>query len=218
MTVLSSVQQIVKPRNQWWFKSTSRLVTAIDPAIGQKRTSCYTGIVTLGWDISVEQPVIWVVDARQGHWKPTQTLDQAYTAYTTYEPDDVVIEAVAFQYVFVDLQVERSANRDYSMRLHPIEPQTYGKHKGVRLTKTAKFFQQKRVAFDPKSVMQGKLIEQIVTFDGKENSQTDLMDAFCLALNHLDSRHKPMRKGQNTDEYEPVRVQGRVVSYRKRIL
>lgn len=209
--------QTVKPRRAWWFKSTSRLVTGIDPAIGQKQKSCKTGMVTVGWDISEEEPVLWVVDARQGHWKPTTVLDQAHTVYTAYEPDDMVIEDVAFQYVFVSLQQERSANRDYSMRLTPVPPMQYGKTKGMRLARTAKFFQQKRVAFDGKSVMQQKLIEQLVTFSDKENSQTDLMDAFCMAVNHLASRHRPMRKGQNTDEFEPVRVQGRVVGYRKRI-
>ncbi len=216
MTELSFVQQIIKPRSQWWFKSTSRLVTAIDPAIGQQKKSCFTGVVTLGWDISVEEPVIWVVDARQGHWKPTQVLDQAYIVHTAYEPDDVIIESVAFQYVFVSLHQERAANRDYSMRLHPIEPQIYGKTKGMRLVKTAKFFQQKRVAFDPKSVMQQKLIEQIVTFSGKEDGQTDLMDAFCMALNHLDMKHKPRRMGVDTGQFEPIYKQGRVVGWRKK--
>jgi len=217
MIVKSSAQlrEDVQPRNAWWFKSTSRLVTAIDPAIGQKRTSCYTGMVTVGWDISVEEPVIYVIDARQGHWKPTSVLDNAYTVFTAYEPDDVIIESVAFQYVFVSLQQERSANRDYGMRLHPIEPQLYGKTKGTRLAKTAKFFQQKRVAFDSKSVMQQKLIEQIVTFSDKENSQTDLMDAFCLALNHLSTKYKPRRIGANTSQFEPIRKHGRVIGYRK---
>jgi hypothetical protein len=173
-------------------------------------------MVTLGWDISVEQPVIWVVDARQGHWKPPTVLDQAHTIHVAYEPDDVIIEAVAFQYVFVSLQQERSANRDYDMRLAPLEPQLYGKTKGMRLARTAKFFQQKRVAFDPKSVMQQKLIEQIVTFSGKEGEQTDLMDAFCMALNHLDMKYKPRRIGTNTGQFEPIRKQGRVVGWRKR--
>ena len=213
--ILIPSMELVQPRRAIWFKSAFCAVTGIDPAISERGRSCYTAIVTVGWDVSIETPTLYVLDARQGHWKPTQTLETAYTVYVAYEPNELVIETVAFQEVFLDLQREMSSNRDCAMPLRGIDANLYGKDKQIRLSKTAKFFQQNRIAFDGKSVTQQKLIEQIVTYS--RGDTCDLMDAFCMAVNHLAIRHRPMRKGQNTDEFEPVRVQGRVVGYRKRV-
>lgn len=213
--ILIPSMELVQPRKALWFKGTFRAVTAIDPAVSKKKRSCYTAIVTVGWDISIETPTLYVLDARQGHWKPTPVLDQAYSAYVTYEPQEVLMESTAFQEVFIDLWREMASNRDCTMPLRGIEADRYGKDKTMRLAKTAKFYQQNRVAFDGRSATQQKLIEQIITYT--DGNICDLMDACCIAVNHLATRHKPMRKGQNTDEFEPVRVQGRVVGYKKRV-
>ena len=196
-----------------WHKPHFHCIAAIDPAISEKERSCYTAIVTVGWDTSFAHPPIYVLDARQGHWKPTAVLEQAYSVSMTYHPDKVLIEDVAFQTVFVDLWREMASNRDCDMPLLGEKP-IKGTDKLTRLSMTAKYFRDPyRVLFDDRSVTSQKLIEQIVTYS--KGNTCDLMDAFAMAVNHLTTRYKPGAAWRQHGRSEPVYRRGRIVGYRE---
>jgi predicted phage terminase large subunit-like protein len=71
-----------------------KAVTAIDPAISQKKHGDFSAIVTLASDAKRNR---YVLDARRGRWGVDELIDQVFEVYRTYKPARVGLETVMFQ-------------------------------------------------------------------------------------------------------------------------
>lgn len=113
-----------------WLRYTTQIPTNvhtfgfIDPAIGQKKNSDYTGISI----ISVDANKNWYLRlASRYRLTPTQIVEKAFELCQQYQLDALGVEAVAYQEALIYLISEEMVKRD---RFIPI--------KDVKRTKTAK--------------------------------------------------------------------------------
>lgn len=197
-----------------WDSRSFAKVAGIDPATGDSDRSCHSAIVTVGWNKRYDKPSIWVLDARQGRgWKGVEILENAYAVHMKYICDQIWYESIGFQDYLSELWVEKEATRSMSMPLMAYRVQTHGRDKGARLAKTARFFRERRVKFNRNCPMQQRLIEQILTY--KKGEESDLMDAFCIAVNQLAGQYPPgnMKNTFVTPNY--IRHHGRIVGVRR---
>jgi predicted phage terminase large subunit-like protein len=79
---------------EWPPKKPYRCVTAIDPAISQKKHGDYSAIVTVAQDIDLNR---YVVDARRGRWGIDELIDQVFDVYRLYKPVRIGLETLVFQ-------------------------------------------------------------------------------------------------------------------------
>jgi predicted phage terminase large subunit-like protein len=83
-----------------WFRfyttlpEVMRCVTAIDPAISQKKHGDYSAIVTVAQDRAYNR---YVVDARRGRWGIDELIDNVFDVYRRWKPVRVGLETVMFQ-------------------------------------------------------------------------------------------------------------------------
>lgn len=71
-----------------------KCVTAIDPAISQKKHGDYSAIVTVAADTNRNR---YVVDARRGRWGVDELIDHVFEVYRTWKPVKVGLETIMFQ-------------------------------------------------------------------------------------------------------------------------
>lgn len=89
----------------------------IDPAIGQNKTSDYTGIVV----IDVDSDGNWFVRvARRERCTPTQIVDLVFTLNDEFQPRSIGIESVAYQKALIYLVSEEMGKRQKVVPLKEI--------------------------------------------------------------------------------------------------
>lgn len=71
-----------------------KCVTAIDPAISQKKHGDYSAIVTVATSSDRDR---YVVDARRGRWGIDELIDQVFEVYRSWGPVRIGLETVVFQ-------------------------------------------------------------------------------------------------------------------------
>ncbi len=110
-----------------WFKYYTTLpdrvytFAMIDPAIGQKKTSDYTGIVVVSVDIDGN----WYIrQARRERMTPTQIVDICFQIQTEYKTMGIGIECVAYQQALIYMLAEETRRRQIVLPIKEINPPT----------------------------------------------------------------------------------------------
>ncbi len=110
-----------------WFKYYTVLpdrvynFAMIDPALGQKKTSDYTGIVVVSVDIDTN----WYVRiAKRERLTPTQIVDLCFKIQTEYKTLGIGIECVAYQQSLIYMLAEETKRRKISLPIKEIYPPT----------------------------------------------------------------------------------------------
>jgi len=93
----------------------------IDPAIGQKKTSDYTGIVIVSVDIDAN----WYVRlAKRERMTPTQIVDLCFKIQKEYNTMGIGIECIAYQQALMYMLSEETKRRKIMLPLKEINPPT----------------------------------------------------------------------------------------------
>jgi predicted phage terminase large subunit-like protein len=71
-----------------------RCVTAIDPAISQKKHGDFSAIVTVA---TLSDRTRYVVDARRGRWGVDELIDHTFEVFRQWKPSRIGLETVMFQ-------------------------------------------------------------------------------------------------------------------------
>lgn len=166
----------MKSVDQWW--RPYDIVSMIDPASGQQERNCESAIVTVGGLHRSDRDEIYVLDARAGHWKDLELLNQMYLVHDIYHPDHVGIESATHQQWMVTMS-QLSQDRPADFRLRPHNSLLHGRKKKHRLQKAADWI--RNVRFKKGCSIQDRLVDQLVTY--REGDKFDLGDAFCMAVN-----------------------------------
>ena len=66
----------------------------VDPAISQKQEADYTAITVTGMDKNRD---IYLLDYAQGHWSPSEIINQIFLKHGQWKPQDTGLESVGFQ-------------------------------------------------------------------------------------------------------------------------
>lgn len=110
-----------------WFKLYTVLperyytFAMIDPAIGQKKTSDYTGITV----VSVDMEGSWYVRiAKRERLTPTQIVDLCFKIQTEYKCMGIGVEAVAYQEALIYMLSEEMKRRKIMLPIKEIRPPT----------------------------------------------------------------------------------------------
>lgn len=110
-----------------WFRFWERLpqqtiaVTAIDPALSQKKHGDFSAIVTVAADAERNR---YVVDARRGRWGVDELIDHIFQVAAVWKPVRIGLEAVAFQRVLVHPIREAMRRHGVSLPLVELQPST----------------------------------------------------------------------------------------------
>lgn len=196
-------------RDKWWYKFD--IVSMIDPASSQEGRNCESAIVTVAGEHKTKRSEIYVLDARCGHWKDTEVLNQMYMLHELYEPDHIGIESVAFQQTFVTL-TEMSTDRPAGFSLTPHSSMVHGRKKRHRLVKAANYIHL--VRFLRGDEVQNRLIDQLVTFQGKSSDRFDLGDAFCMAINEYMRLYPPGYESKSVKKFDYIYRHGQIIGHR----
>lgn len=118
-----------------WLKTYTELPTnkftfaMIDPAIGQNKSSDYTGIVILDTDVDRK----WYVRvAKRERLTPTEIVNLTFEIYDKYQPRVIGVESVAYQKALIYLIAEQMQVRDKFIPLKEITRPT-DKRKETRI-------------------------------------------------------------------------------------
>lgn len=153
-------------------ESRLKMLTTVDPAIGEKAKNDYTAIVTCYHDYDGN---IWVVDARYGHWNVERQVEEICKVAERYKPNRIGIEDVAYQRT-----LQQWVRREFSMRKIRVGVE------GLKSNKQAKEFRINRLQPVAQRgqlhINQGQheLFKQLVEFP--ESKHDDILDALAYQL------------------------------------
>jgi phage terminase large subunit-like protein len=110
-----------------WFKYYNTIpertftFAMIDPAIGQKKTSDYTGISIVSVDIDTN----WYIRvAKRERFTPTQIVDHCFKIQTEFNTLGIGVEAVAYQEALIYMLSEEMKRRKIMLPIKAIRPPT----------------------------------------------------------------------------------------------
>jgi predicted phage terminase large subunit-like protein len=153
-----------------------RCVTAIDPAISQKKHGDFTAIVTLGTDTKRN---IYCADARRGKWGIDEMIDNVFEVHRTWKSQRVGLESVMFQKAL--MYPFREAMRRENVRMNLVELRPSSQiSKEARIMSLHEYFANGSIWLNKNH---RELLAEIRGFPAIVHD--DLLDAFSYALQML---------------------------------
>lgn len=186
-----------------WFKQYKSLpervfnFAMIDPAIGQKKTSDYTGIIV----ISVDTDGNWYVRvANRERLTPTQIVNKCFEIQSEFKCMGIGVEAVAYQEALIYMLSEEMTRRKIVLPIKPIRPPT-DRTKEARIRSLVPRYEWSRIFHNTGLY---DLESELLTFP--RSSHDDLSDALS-ALDELvtypsKEKEKDERPNPNDPGYE----------------
>lgn len=182
------------PRNDRDEVQPVKCVTAIDPAISQKKHGDYSAIVTVATDLERNR---YVVDARRGRWGVDELIDHVFDVFRTWKPVKVGLETTMFQKAL--LYPFREAMRRESVNLPLVELRPSSKvTKEGRIQALHEFFANGSVWL---SKLHTDLLAELRGWPAV--SHDDMLDALAYAMQMLVYPSQEMARGyMNTMSFE----------------
>lgn len=116
----------------------------IDPAIGQKKTSDYTGIVV----VSVDTEANWYLKlAKRARLKPTEIVKTVFDIQVAFQCQAIGVESVAYQEALLYMIDEESRRRGVVIPVIGVKPPT-DKTKETRILALVPRFEWGRILID----------------------------------------------------------------------
>lgn len=142
----------------------------IDPAIGQKKTSDYTGIVVVDVDVDGN----WYLKvAKRQRLKPTEIVNQIFALQSEFKCNSIGVETVAYQEALLYMLSEEMRRRDVVLPVTGVKPPT-DKTKEMRILALVPRFEWQRI-----SIAQGLHDFETEYSQFPRGSHDDLMDALA---------------------------------------
>jgi len=148
-----------------------KIILSVDPAISEKDTADYTGIIVGGKGIDDN---IYIFDFTNKHLSFNKQKEEIYRLNNKWSPNQVVIENVAFQAALI-----QELKRESGLNVVDIKPT---RDKTARLMQVSGFFESNRVHFLKN---QNVLIDQLIQFPDAKND--DLVDSITYFLYQMRS-------------------------------
>ena len=146
-------------------------VMAVDPSIGEKQTSDYTGIVVVARNRDTGR--IYVIDSDMGRWESQKRIERIEYYFNLYPIQKIGVEDSAISKDFIGM-----LRRDTMLPIQPISHM--GRDKTTRLQSISPRIESGDILF-PLSLKHSKIpfYDQLIEFP--KGSHDDLVDAFVYA-------------------------------------
>jgi predicted phage terminase large subunit-like protein len=176
-----------------------RIVTAIDPAISQRDGADYTAVVTYGVDLTPDNPRIYCLEFKRGHWSMSRQINEMLATWEKFPGSIQVFETVAYQQALYLEYKERLDREHLDIKVIEVKPD---KDKGRRANAITPLFQKGWVHFDHNDKMQQILMNEFALFDytKRRHGRDDGVDASLYCLDLADSWIRRAKKGRKKQE------------------
>jgi len=159
----------------------------IDPAIGQEDGHDYTGIVV----VDVDADKRWYVKyAQRKRLNPTQIINLIFDLYSTYKPNVIGIEEVAFQKVLLYLVVEEMKRRGVNIPIKGIHPGP-NERKAMRINVLSPRFEWGNIL-----LTQGLFDLELELSTFPRGSHDDILDALAY-VEYIVTYPEPLKESLN---------------------
>ena len=172
------------------------VVTAIDPAISERRHGDYSAVVTVGADFTAADKKLYVLEAWRGRVNPRDLINKVFETYMAFGPSIVGLEEVSFQRALRFLLEDEGGRRGTWIPVRQMKPDSR-ETKEMRLRALQPLFQEGQIYLTRDMYA---LEMELLRFP--KGQHDDLVDALAYAFQLF----APVGGAKKRSTYQPENV------------